>query len=234
MSQGTCPQRDSLTRADHHQEERFFHRSSRQTAAFYQARPGRTCALLIIASLVGLFLLAGCGGGESPPMDAIYPMVKKCAQGPHFYLTRELSGMVSGTLSPVIPPGWEKVKNKEVTVVGIPAVGTPIIGYFGKKDETYTIWPIEMQVEITIRKTELPMPMGPSTSEILKNPAIVNEKSYKPPAVPAVKEKVKEVSVVCYAFKDKYGNWKVYSEMPIDVTTFYQRWWLTLRQKWRF
>jgi hypothetical protein len=200
--------------------------------AYTISQPGtRNILLLIIASLVGLFLLAGCSGGGAPPMDTIYPLLKKCAQGPHFYLTREFSGEFTGTLSPIIPPGWEKVKDKEVPVVGLPAVGTPIIGYFGKKDETYTIWPIEMHIEITMRKTELPMPMGPSVSEILKNPNIVNEKSYKPPAV---KEKVKEVSIMCYAFQDKNGNWQVSAKLPTDVTPFYQRWWISLRQKWGF
>jgi hypothetical protein len=200
-----------MARSDHHRGPTFA-----QTGT-------RTIFLLIIASLVGLFWLAGCGGGEAPPTEVIYPLAKKCAQGPHFYLSRELAGLIS----PVIPPGWEEVKNKEVKVFGAPEVGSPITGYFKNKNETYAVWPIEMRIKITMRKIGLPM--GQGVSDILKNPAFLNEKSFKPPAV---KEKVKEVNIMCHAYKDKSGHWQVTAEFPTDVTPFYQRWWKTLKRKW--
>jgi hypothetical protein len=185
----------------------------------------RNILLLIIASLVGLFILAGCGSGEAPPADVVSQLAKKCAQGPHLSLSREYLGRVM----PIIPLGWEEVKNKEATILGAPEVGEPIRGYFNKKkDETYSIWPIEMHVQITLRKKELPM--SPGTFSIFQRPPVPEG---KPSGTPTVQEMVKEINILCYVFKDKNGQWQVSSKLPTDVTPFYQRWWQALKRKWR-
>jgi hypothetical protein len=72
--------------------------------------------------------------------------------------------------------------------------------------------------------------LGPGVSGLLKQPSILNP---KPPETPKIQEMIKEINVMCYVYKDKNGHWQISGELPTDVTPFYQRWWQTLKRKWR-
>ena len=170
-----------------------------------------------------LLLLAGCAGSEPPTVADLKPLAQKCA--------------ASHPILPMIAPiGWSSA-SKEITVLGDPEVGSPILGHFPivggawQPGPQITIWPVMLAVEVTYRKTDIKWsrPRTPGSQA----DALVHGRDSQEPNVPTFEEEVKKekTGVLCYAFKNKEGLWELTGLKPTDDTPFYQKWWQQLSGK---
>jgi hypothetical protein len=167
-----------------------------------------------------LLLLAGCAGDEPPMVAVLEPLAQKCAAN-------------HPILSMIVPFGWSSA-SREVTVLGDPEVGSPILGHFPivggawQPGPQIPIWPVKLNLEITFRKTDTKWsrPRTPGSQA----DALVHGRESQEPNVPTLIEEVKKekTRVLCYAFKNKEGQWELTGLKPTDDTPFYQKWWQQL------